>query len=401
MMHAKNILASALLLASVDAQLHKYAVAAGLQYFGTAVDNAALGNAAYMAIARDPDEFGLITPANGQKWANTEGSRGGFNYGMGDAIAGIVGAGRSMRCHTLVWHNQLPGWVNSVYSKSDMEAVIRSHITNVMNHYKGQCYSWDVVNEALEDDGKFRQSPMFRAMGEDFIAFSFKVAEEVEPSVKLYYNDFNIERYINDKIRAAHALVKRAKEAGARIDGIGMQDHARVGNAQSKKELMDTMAFFSEVVDELAYTEVDIRHTKMPVTDADREQQALDYMEVVAACLETEKCVGISVWDFTDQYSWIPNEFPGEGDACLYDRNLQKKPAYHSILSLLQSAAETKTAAPDSTPVETVVATATDEAGANPTSEDPETDELEENVATTVVPTTLITVVPESPSATP
>ena len=138
-------------------------------------------------------------------------------------------------------------------------------------------------------------------MGEDFIAFSFKVAEEVDPSVKLYYNDFNIERYINDKIRATHALVKRAKESGARVDGIGMQDHARVGNAQSKKELMDTMAFFSEVVDELAYTEVDIRHTKMPVTEADREQQAKDYMEVVAACLETEKCVGISVWDFTDQ----------------------------------------------------------------------------------------------------
>lgn len=151
---------------------------------------------------------------------------------------------------------------------------------------------------------------VFRAMGEDFIAFSFKVAEEVEPSVKLYYNDFNIERYINDKIRAAHALVKRAKEAGARIDGIGMQDHARVGNAQSKKELMDTMAFFSEVVDELAYTEVDIRHTKMPVTDADREQQALDYMEVVSACLETEKCVGISVWDFTDQ---VRHHCPGGG----------------------------------------------------------------------------------------
>ncbi|PKS08680.1 hypothetical protein jhhlp_004733 [Lomentospora prolificans] len=347
-MRTHHLLAAAVLflLEGADAQLHKYAVAAGLKYFGTAVDNPALGNAAYMAIARDADEFGLITPANGQKWANTEGSRGGFNFGMGDGIAGMVGEGR----------------ISSVFSKSDMEAVIRSHITNVMNHYKGQCYSWDVVNEALEDDGTFRQSPMFRAMGEDFIAFSFKVAEEVDPSVKLYYNDFNIERYINDKIRATHALVKKAKEAGARIDGIGMQDHARVGNAQSKKELMDTMAFFSEVVDELAYTEVDIRHTKMPVTDADREQQALDYVEMVAACLETEKCVGISVWDFTDQYSWIPNEFPGEGEACLYDRNLQKKPAYHSVLSLLQSAADAKTASPDSTTAE-AEATPTSEAG--------------------------------------
>jgi len=110
-MHFKSLLlSSALFLSYSNAQLHKYAVAAGLKYFGTAVDNPALGNAAYMAIARDPDEFGMITPANGQKWANTEGSRGGFSYGMGDAIAGIVGAERSMRCHTLVWHNQLPGW---------------------------------------------------------------------------------------------------------------------------------------------------------------------------------------------------------------------------------------------------------------------------------------------------
>ena len=140
-------------------------------------------------------------------------------------------------------------------------------------------------------------------MGEDFIAHSFKVAAEVDPDAKLYYNDFNIERYINDKITAVHGLVSRAIAAGARIDGIGMQDHARVGNAQSQKELTDTMDFFGEVVDELAYTEVDIRHTQLPVGDAEREQQALDYVEMVKACLAVEKCIGITVWDFADQVS--------------------------------------------------------------------------------------------------
>ena len=94
------------------AQLNQAAQAAGLKFFGTAVDNGALSNGAYMAIARDTAEFGSITPANGQKWANTEGSRGGFNFGMGDAIANIRGE-RLMRCHTLVWHNQLPGWGES------------------------------------------------------------------------------------------------------------------------------------------------------------------------------------------------------------------------------------------------------------------------------------------------
>ena len=108
-MHSHRLLALASLLTFATAQLNQAAQAAGLKFFGTAVDNAALSDAAYMAIARDPAEFGAITPANGQKWANTEGSRGGFGFGMGDAVAGIRGD-RLMRCHTLVWHNQLPGW---------------------------------------------------------------------------------------------------------------------------------------------------------------------------------------------------------------------------------------------------------------------------------------------------
>ena len=138
-------------------------------------------------------------------------------------------------------------------------------------------------------------------MGADFVAFSFKAAAQVDPGAKLYYNDFNIERCCNAKINATIELVKTALASGARIDGIGMQGHSRVGSSPSKRELKDTMARFSELVDEVAYTEVDIRHTKLPVSAADREQQARDYLEVVNACLETPKCVGITVWDFTDQ----------------------------------------------------------------------------------------------------
>ena len=92
-------------------QLDKLAKAAGLKYFGTAVDNPALNNQAYMRIARDAEEFGSITPANGQKWSNTQGSQGRFSYGSGDAIANVARqSGQQLRCHTLVWHNQLPNW---------------------------------------------------------------------------------------------------------------------------------------------------------------------------------------------------------------------------------------------------------------------------------------------------
>ena len=92
-------------------QLDRLAKAAGLKYFGTAVDNSALNNQAYMRIARDGEEFGSITPANGQKWSNTQGSQGRFSYGSGDAIANVARqSGQQLRCHTLVWHNQLPNW---------------------------------------------------------------------------------------------------------------------------------------------------------------------------------------------------------------------------------------------------------------------------------------------------
>jgi len=142
---------------------------------------------------------------------------------------------------------------------------------------------------------------VYRAMGIDYITHSFKIAEQTDPGAKLYYNDFNIERCCNAKINATIDMVKKVKAAGARVDGIGMQGHSRVGKSPSKRELMDTMARFSELVAEVAYTEVDIRHTKLPIGAAEREQQAKDYLDVVGACLETPKCVGITVWDYTDQ----------------------------------------------------------------------------------------------------
>ncbi len=142
---------------------------------------------------------------------------------------------------------------------------------------------------------------MYRAMGIDFITQAFKTAAQTDPSAKLYYNDFNIERCCNAKINATLAMLKTVIAAGAPVHGVGMQAHSRVGKSPSKREMKETMAKFSEFVDEVALTEVDIRHTKLPVSAQDRAQQASDYGEVVGACLETPKCVGITVWDFTDQ----------------------------------------------------------------------------------------------------
>ena len=102
------------LLAGVDhasAQLNSLARAAGLLYFGTAVDNPGLTNAAYMRMASNVSEFGQITPANGQKWESTEATQGQFGFASGDAVTNIARQnGQFLRCHTLVWHSQLPSW---------------------------------------------------------------------------------------------------------------------------------------------------------------------------------------------------------------------------------------------------------------------------------------------------
>src|SRR4051812_6963866 len=111
-----------------------------------------------------------------------------------------------------------------------------AHLTTVMKHYAGQCYAWDVVNEALNEDGTFRQSVFFKILGSAFIPLSFTIAAQADPSAKLYYNDFNLETS-QKKADGALAIVKLVQSAssssGARIDGVGFQGHLNVGQTPS------------------------------------------------------------------------------------------------------------------------------------------------------------------------
>jgi endo-1,4-beta-xylanase len=183
-----------------------------------------------------------------------------------------------------------------------MQRVIETHIRNVAGHYRGQCYAWDVVNEALEDNGSYRNSPLYRALGRDFIPIAFKAAAAADPNAKLYYNDYNIENP-GAKYNAALEIVRNIQASGARIDGVGLQAHFIVGQTPSKENLKTVLAGFSALVGEVTYTELDIRHSRVPSTAAGRTQQSVDYQTVMEACLESPKCIGITVWDFADQVS--------------------------------------------------------------------------------------------------
>ncbi|KAI1123356.1 carbohydrate-binding module family 1 protein [Nemania abortiva] len=334
-------LAALVALPGAQAQLNKLAKAAGKLYFGSATDNGELTDSPYVAILSNTDEFGQITPGNGQKWQYTEPSQGTFSYTSGDQIASLAATnGQLLRCHTLVWYSQLPSWVSSgTWTVATLTSVINTHISNVVGHYKGKCYAWDVVNEGLNDDGTYRQNVFYNVLGDSYFALAFKAAAAADPAAKLYYNDYNIES-TGSKQAAAAKIVTLVKSAGAKIDGVGMQAHLIVGSTPSQSSLQSAMAsYISAGATEVAYTELDIRFTALPSTASGLAQQATDYATVTKACLATKACVGITIWDYTDKYSWIPSTFSGQGDACLYNSALSKKPAWTAVSSALAAAA--------------------------------------------------------------
>jgi endo-1,4-beta-xylanase len=227
---------------------------------------------------------------------------------------------------------------NGTWSRANLTLAIQTHITSVMQHFKGACYSWDVVNEALNDgNGTFRQSVFFQVLGTDYIPIAFKAAAAADPDVKLYYNDFSLE-FNNSKTEGALGIVKLIQDAGARIDGVGFQAHMIVGQTPAAMNLAGVLNRFVALGVEVALTELDIRFASLPANSTMIEQQAIDYSEMVNACLFVPKCVGVVVWEFTDKFSWIPSTFPGAGDACPFQANMTRKSAYTSVSALLTAA---------------------------------------------------------------
>ncbi|CAH0032757.1 unnamed protein product [Clonostachys rhizophaga] len=325
---------------AVSAQLHTLAVRAGLKYFGTAVDESKQSDSQYVSLLSTTTEFGQVVPENGQKWAYTEPSQNSFSYTQGDIVPNIASKnGQILRCHTLTWHSQLPNWVSSgSWTKATLTAVIQTHISNVMKHYLGQCYHWDVVNEAVDDSAVYRNSVFYTVLGTDFIPISFNAARAADPNAKLYYNDYNLE-YNGAKTDKTIEIVNLIKAAGAPIDGVGFQGHLIVGSTPSRSSLSTALRRFTALGVEVAYTELDIRHSSLPASSSALVTQGNDYANVVGSCLDVTGCVGVTVWGFTDKYSWIPSTFNGAGDALIYDANFNKKPAWTSVSSVLAAKA--------------------------------------------------------------
>ncbi|WP_416969446.1 endo-1,4-beta-xylanase [Streptomyces sp. 4F14] len=293
------------------------------RYFGTAIASGRLGDSAYTSIAAR--EFNSVTAENEMKIDATEPQRGQFNFTAGDRVYNwAVQNGKQVRGHTLAWHSQQPGWMQSLSGSTLRQAMI-NHINGVMAHYKGKIAQWDVVNEAYADgnSGGRRDSNLQRT-GNDWIEVAFRTARAADPAAKLCYNDYNTDNWTWAKTQGVYNMVKDFKQRGVPIDCVGFQSHFNNESAYNSN-FRTTLQSFAALGVDVAITELDIQGAS-----------ATTYANVTNDCLAVPRCLGITVWGVRDTDSWRAEQTP-----LLFNGNGSKKPAYTSVLNALNGGTTT------------------------------------------------------------
>jgi endo-1,4-beta-xylanase len=266
-----------------------------------------------------------------------------YSWTNADALVAFAESHQmKVRGHTFVWHQSLPSWVSGL-SSSQLETVLRDHITTVAQRYRGRVFAWDVVNEAFANEsGDLRHSlwydqPGIGRAGTGYVEQTFRWAAAADPGALLFYNDYNAE-VVNSKSNAVFAMVQDFRRRGVPIHGVGLQMH-RTLTPLDAASLEANIRRFTDLGVEVHITEMDVR---LPVDASGRasaddlERQAQVYDTVFAACLKFPLCTAIQTWGITDRYSWIPGSFPGFGAGLLFDPGYQPKPAYDAVRRRLQ-----------------------------------------------------------------
>ncbi|MBT3160835.1 endo-1,4-beta-xylanase [Streptomyces sp. CHA1] len=293
------------------------------RYFGTAIASGKLGDSAYTTIASR--EFDSVTAENEMKIDATQPQRGQFNFTAGDRVYNwAVQNGKQVRGHTLAWHSQQPGWMQSLSGSTLRQAMI-DHINGVMGHYKGKIAQWDVVNEAFADgsSGARRDSNLQRT-GNDWIEVAFRTARAADPAAKLCYNDYNVENWTWAKTQAMYTMVKDFKQRGVPIDCVGFQAHFNSGSPYNSN-FRTTLQNFAALGVDVAVTELDIQGAP-----------ASTYAAVTNDCLAVSRCLGITVWGVRDTDSWRSGDTP-----LLFNGDGSKKAAYTAVLDALNGGSTT------------------------------------------------------------
>ncbi len=307
-------------------------------------------------------QFNTVSPENILKWGLVHPKPDQYDFAAADRY---VAFGEKYRMfiigHTLVWHNQTPDWVfkddkGNFVSRDELLKRMREHIQTVVGRYKGRIRGWDVVNEALNDDGTLRQSPWLKIIGADFVAKAFQYAHEADPNAELYYNDYSLEN--EAKRRGAIALIKRLQAEGIPIKAVGLQGHDSL-TFPTLDQQDATISEFAKLGIKVNITEFDISVLPDPegfsgdevtLDFAIREklnpyQKSLPgkvqknlaerYAKLFGIFLKHRSDISrVTFWNVTDGDSWL-NNFPVRGRTnypLLFDRQGKPKPAFDAVI---------------------------------------------------------------------
>lgn len=307
--------------------------------------------------------FNTITPENLLKWERVHPEPDQYNFDSADRFVDLGEANDMFIVgHTLVWHNQVPDWVfeNENGEEINKEALLQrmqEHISTIAGHYKGRIDGWDVVNEAVLDEGGMRKSKWYNIIGEDFVEKAFQYAHEADPDAELYYNDYNL--WKPEKREAAINLVKRLQSQDIPVHGIGMQAHLGIDDPPIGM-VEESIRAFSDLGVKVMITELDVdvlpgeEDVEIEFEDGGEVPTALNpYQEGLPDSVQQhlsqrytdlfelfskyqDNIDRVTFWGLNDGQSW-KNNFPIRGRTnypLLFDRNYQPKPAFYRVIEV-------------------------------------------------------------------
>lgn len=304
-------------------------------------------------------EFNAITAENIMKSMFIHPQKDKYDFALTDKF---VAYGKKNKMyihgHTLIWHSQLAPWMAQIKDSTEMKAFMKDHITTIVSKYKGRIDSWDVVNEALNEDGTLRKSVFLNTLGEQYLIDAFKLAAAADPKTDLYYNDYNNEEPA--KREGTINLIKKIKAAGGKVDGVGIQAHWRL-ESPSLEEIEKSILAYSAIGVKVAFTELDITVLPNPwdlkgadvnqnfegsakmnpypesLPDSVQEKLAQRYSDIFKLFLKhKDKISRVTFWGVYDGQSWL-NDWPIKGRTnypLLFDTHLKPKKAYNALIDL-------------------------------------------------------------------
>jgi len=283
-------------------------------------------------------EFDLVTPENALKFSVVQPERRRFDFTRADALVAFAEAHHmQVNGHVLVWDQQLPEWLTQGhFSRDELKAILHDHIHTLVARYRGRIATWDVAAEAVGEDGKLRETFWSRGIGPDYLALAFRWAHEADPQARLRYNDYGGEG-AGAKSDGIYTLAADLRVHRVPIDSVGLQMHVSLNDAPRPEDVRITVKRLAALGLETDITEMDVM-LQLPASASDLKAQARLYRAMLQTCLAVPQCRSFSTWGATDRYSWIPEFFPGKGEALLFDADGRAKPAYFSIRRILRAA---------------------------------------------------------------